>query len=240
MRLHFIVHEDFEAPGAYEIWAQNNDFKITYSRVYLNEALPSSAEDIDFLIVMGGPQDPDTSPEMCPHFNSLAEQSIIKKAIEANKVVIGVCLGSQLIGQALGAKFEHSPEREIGKFPIMLTEYGITNSKFSHLGKMTEVGHWHNDMPGLTPNAKIIAFSAGCPRQIIEYSKLVYGLQCHMELTSEVVELLIQHSEAELNQAHHYKFVNSREELQNHDYKEMNQNLFIFLDKLKDEYSKQH
>lgn len=240
MRLHFIVHEDFEAPGAYEIWAQNNDFKITYSKVYLNEALPSSVEDIDFLIVMGGPQDPDTTLEMCPHFNSLAEQSLIRKAIEANKVVIGVCLGSQLIGQALGAKFEHSPEREIGKFPIMLTEYGITNSKFSHLGKMTEVGHWHNDMPGLTPKAKIIAFSVGCPRQIIEYSKLVYGLQCHMELTIEVVELLIQHSEAELNQAHHYKFVNSREELRNHDYQEMNQNLFIFLDKLKEEYSKQH
>lgn len=177
---------------------------------------------------------------MCPHFNSLAEQSIIKKAIETNKVVIGVCLGSQLIGQALGAKFEHSPEKEIGKFPIMLTEYGMTNSKFSHLGKMTEVGHWHNDMPGLTPNAKIIAFTAGCPRQIIEYSKLVYGLQCHMELTSEVVELLIQHSEAELNQAHNYKFVNTREELRNHDYHEMNQNLFIFLNKLKEEYSKQH
>lgn len=61
-----------------------------------------------------------------------------------------------------------------------------------------------------------------------------------MEFTSEVVELLIQHSEAELNQAHHYKFVNSREELRKHDYQEMNQNLFIFLDKLKDEYSKQH
>jgi GMP synthase (glutamine-hydrolysing) len=71
---------------------------------------------------------------------------------------------------------------------------------------MTEVGHWHNDMPGLTPNAKIIAFSAGCPRQIIEYSKLVYGLQCHMELTSEVVELLIQHSEVELNDAHNYNW----------------------------------
>jgi GMP synthase (glutamine-hydrolysing) len=187
---------------------------------------------------MGGPQSPDTTLDMCPHFNSLAEQVIIKKAIEANKVVIGVCLGSQLIGEALGAKFEHSPEREIGKFPIMLTEYGIIHSKLSHLGKMTEVGHWHNDMPGLTSNAKIIAFSAGCPRQIIEYSKLVYGLQCHMELTSEVVELLIQHSEVELNDAHNYKFVNTREELRNHDYQEMNQNLFIFLDKLKEEYSK--
>ncbi len=56
---------------------------------------------------------------MCPHFNSLAEQAVIKKAIQANKIVLGVCLGSQLIGEALGAKFEHSPEREIGKFPIM-------------------------------------------------------------------------------------------------------------------------
>lgn len=152
--------------------------------------------------------------------------------------MLGICLGSQLIGEALGSQFEHSPEKEIGKFPIMLTEYGVKDSLFSHLGKMTEVGHWHNDMPGLTSNAKIIAFSAGCPRQIVKYSKLVYGLQCHMELTPEVVELLIQHSATELDQAPAYKFVNTREELRNHDYQEMNQNLFIFLDKLKDEYLK--
>ncbi|MFX7194194.1 glutamine amidotransferase, partial [Acinetobacter baumannii] len=62
--------------------------------------------------------------------------------------------------------------------------------------------------------------------------------QCHMELTPEVVELLIQHSATELDQAPAYKFVNTREELRNHDYQEMNQNLFIFLDKLKDEYLK--
>ncbi len=238
MHLHFIVHEDFEAPGAYEIWGQNNHCKMTYSRVYLNDPLPSKVEEIDFLIVMGGPQSPDTTVEMCPHFNSLAEQAVIKKAIQANKIILGVCLGSQLISEALGAKFEHSPEREIGKFPIMFTESGVNHSLFSHFGKMTEVGHWHNDMPGLTSDAKIIAFSAGCPRQIVEYSKLVYGLQCHMELTPEIVELLIQHSVTELNQAHDYKFVNTREELRSHDYQEMNQNLFIFLDKLKDEYLK--
>ncbi|MFH4242666.1 glutamine amidotransferase, partial [Acinetobacter baumannii] len=58
------------------------------------------------------------------------------------------------------------------------------------------------------------------------------------ELTPEVVELLIQHSATELDQAPAYKFVNTREELRNHDYQEMNQNLFIFLDKLKDEYLK--
>lgn len=50
-------------------------------------------------------------------------------------------------------------------------------------------------MPGLTPEAKIIAYSEGCPRQIIEYSKLVYGFQCHMEFNREVIELLIASSE---------------------------------------------
>ncbi len=47
-----------------------------------------------------------------------------KKCIEANKAIIGVCLGAQLIGEALGAPYEHSPEKEIGSFPITLTEEG--------------------------------------------------------------------------------------------------------------------
>ncbi len=51
---------------------------------------------------------------------------------------------------------------------------------FSHFGKTLEVGHWHNDMPGLTPEAKIIAYSEGCPRQIVAYSDRVFGFQCHM------------------------------------------------------------
>ena len=238
MHLHFIIHEDFEAPGAYEEWAIQEQFDISYSRVYLGDPLPRSVEHIDFLIVMGGPQNPNTTLQECPHFNALAEKELIKKAINAHKVVLGICLGSQLIGEALGAKFEHSPEREIGKFPITLTEYGLNHPKFLHLGAICEVGHWHNDMPGLTDQAKVIAYSEGCPRQIVEYSNLVYGFQCHMELTPPVVELLIQHSEHELNKADQYSFVDSRELLRAHSYKEMNQKLFIFLDLLKAEYSK--
>ncbi len=56
MRVHFIVHESFEAPGAYETWAINQGHDVTYSRVYAGDRLPDDAVGIDFLIVMGGPQ----------------------------------------------------------------------------------------------------------------------------------------------------------------------------------------
>ncbi|CAM7198165.1 Putative glutamine amidotransferase class-I [Klebsiella pneumoniae] len=165
MRVHFIVHESFEAPGAYETWAINQGHDVTYSRVYAGDRLPDDAVGIDFLIVMGGPQDPDTTLEACPHFNAKAEQALIASAVKTGKAVIGICLGSQLIGEALGAPFSHSPEKEIGKFPLTLTEDGSKDEMFSHFGKTLAVGHWHNDMPGLTPEAKIIAYSEGCPRR---------------------------------------------------------------------------
>ncbi|WP_313683738.1 type 1 glutamine amidotransferase [Pantoea sp.] len=232
MRIHFIVHEYFEAPGAYETWANKAGHQVTFSRVYLGEILPDDVTGIDFLIVMGGPQDPATTREACPHFDSVGEQAVIAAAVAAGKVVIGICLGSQLIGEALGASFSHSPEREIGKFSVTLTDAGKAHPLFSHFGDVLDVGHWHNDMPGLTQDAQILAFSEGCPRQIVAYSDRVFGFQCHMELTTDVVERLIQHSEHELSRAAEYRFVDTPETLRNHDYDEMNQVLYAFLDKV--------
>lgn len=101
---------------------------------------------------------------------------------------------------------------------------------FGHFGEVLDVGHWHNDMPGLTADSKIIAYSEGCPRQIVAYSDLVFGFQCHMELTREVVALLINNDD--LSDAEKYRFVDKPETLLNHDYDEMNQKLHEFLDKL--------
>ena len=184
------------------------------------------------LIIMGGPQSPATTLKECPWFDAQAEMRLIGRAIEAGKTVIGVCLGSQLIGEALGAAFCHSPEKEIGKFPVRLTDAGKANPLFKDFGHELNVGHWHNDMPGLTPQAKVLAYSEGCPRQIVQYGERVYGFQCHMELTPEVVELLIEHSPNDLRRAAEFRFVETAEKLRSHDYREMNQVLFSFLDKL--------
>ena len=232
MHIHFIIHEHFEAPGAYEVWGENRGCSMSYSRVYQGDPLPEDLQSTDLLIIMGGPQSPATTLQECPWFDAQAEIRLIGRAIEAGKTVIGVCLGSQLIGEALGAAFCHSPEKEIGKFPVRLTDAGKANPLFEDFGHELNVGHWHNDMPGLTPQAKVLAYSEGCPRQIVQYGERVYGFQCHMELTPEVVELLIEHSQNDLRRAAEFRFVETAEKLRSHDYREMNQVLFSFLDKL--------
>jgi GMP synthase (glutamine-hydrolysing) len=241
VRIHFVIHESFELPGAFETWARTRDYSISYSRVYDHEPLPMSVLGLDLLVVLGGPQSPATTKDECPHFDAKAEIALISKAIESNKAVIGVCLGSQLIGEALGTRFEQSPQKEIGKFPITLTDEGLRNSKFAHFGRILEVGHWHSDMPGLTQDCSLVAYSEGCPRQIIEYSRLVYGFQCHMELTREVIELLIASAEHELPTLAHHKFVQQPDALRDNDYTDMNKKLFVFMDKLVQDYkARQH
>lgn len=236
MRVHFVIHEFFEAPGAFETWRKARGHEASYSRVHAFEPLPRSVEDIDLLVVMGGPQSPSTSLEECPHFDAAAERALITRCVDARRAVVGVCLGAQLVGEALGARHERSPEKEIGKFRITLTDVGKSNAKFAHFGDTLDVGHWHDDMPGLTASSKIIAHSEGCPRQIIEYGDLVYGFQCHMEFTPEVIERLIAKSEHELSSSSHRRFVQQPATLRANDYRAMNEKLFGFLDRLMEDY----
>lgn len=232
MHVHFIVHELFEAPGAFETWAASRRHTVTYSRLYLGESLPRTIADVDLLVVLGGPQRPDSSREQCLRFDAAAERRLIQQCVSTNKAVVGVCLGSQLLGEALGAPYEHSPETEIGNFPIWLTEAGKANDKFSHISDTVTVGHWHNDMPGLTPDAKVIAYSRGCPRQIVEFSEFMYGFQCHLEFNAEVIEFLIEASQSELSDRQEHNFVQQAAALREYDYTGMNNILFAFLDKL--------
>ena len=237
MRIHFVVHESFEAPGAFEQWAKHRGYGIGYSRLYAGEALAETIDDIDMLIVMGGPQTPDTTTAECPHFDAQAESRVIAACIDADRAVIGVCLGAQLIGEALGARFEHSPETEIGSFPITLTADGLASDRFAGFERSFHVGHWHNDMPGLTAESKVLATSAGCPRQIVEYGPLVYGFQCHMEFNRTVVEGLIEHAADELVALSERRFVQPPEELRRNGYDAMNDMLFTFLDRLTADYA---
>lgn len=82
-----------------------------------------------------------------------------------------------------------------------------------------------------------MATSTGCPRQIVAYSNLVYGFQCHIEFNPEVIELLIAEEENILSNNVTHKYVQKPDEIRSYNYTEMNSKLFQFLDKLVTEYS---
>ncbi len=157
MRIHFIVHEVFLKRPA-PICAGLTRAAI---RPAGREFMPGircrrMLKVFDMLVVLGGPQSPRTTLAECPWFDAHAEKNLIARAIAAGRIVVGICLGSQLIGEALGAPVMQKPgKKEIGHYPIILTTAGLQDDNIAHFGSSVVVGHWHNDMPGLTPAAEV-------------------------------------------------------------------------------------
>src|SRR5260221_6067567 len=119
MHILCITHADFESPGAIEIWAKQFKYSFTVCRPYKSDNC--LAHSFDMLIVMGGPQ----SPLRINEYPYLKEEiALIQRTEQEDKIILGFCLGAQLIGEALGGKTSKSPEKEVGVFNITLTPEG--------------------------------------------------------------------------------------------------------------------
>lgn len=224
MRILCITHADFESPGIIETWARENGSTFRIVKPYQGDTLPT-IDDVDFLIVMGGPQ----SGTKCEEFPYLFDEiALIKTAIDKKKRVLGFCLGAQLIGEALGAPTERSPEKEVGVYPIHLTQAGKTDALLEGLPAVFDVIHWHNDMPGLLPDSELLAYSEGCPRQIVRYRPQVYGFQCHLEIPLEGIEIMIAAVPEDLKPS---RYTQSAEALLLQDYDAINQRMITILDR---------
>lgn len=223
MRILVIIHADFERLGAIHTWLNKKGCDLMEVHPYRGEVLPKMA-DFDGLIIMGGPQD---LKEIEKYDYLQKELSLIQNAIHTHKLVLGICLGAQLIAESLGAKTESSPEREIGIFPVQLTEAGYSDQITRHFPEQFKVGHWHNDMPGLPAGAKVLATSLGCPRQIICFRPYVYGLQCHFEFTIENIRALLEHQSEDLPSG---RFVQNKQALLEYPYQAINKLMWLFLD----------
>ena len=230
MKILYLLHEAFEQPATYLDWARARGYETDQVHVYLKEPIPSEISGYDMLIVMGGPQTPDEDREHFPYYDPKEEIALIQRFVREKKAVLGACLGAQLIGQAFGAPYEHSPHREIGAIPMHLTEEGRKDPLLKAFADGMNIGSWHGDMPGLTGEARVLAFSEGCPRQIIRYSDRAYAFQCHPEFTPEAVEALIA-SERNLEEdSKKYPYVKNASQLREDSYGQMNAALCDFLD----------
>jgi GMP synthase (glutamine-hydrolysing) len=215
MKILYLLHASFELPGVIESWASEKGHQQIYISTFKGEKIPSTSS-FDLTVAMGGPQ---SAVHMDEASYLKDEIDLIRNAMKAQIPVLGFCLGAQLIGAALGAHAERSPFKEVGVFPIALTEEGMRDPLLANSPKELSVFHWHNDMPGLTKEAVILAKSAGCPRQIIRYSPLAYGFQCHPEMTQQIANELVNKCANDLAPG---KYVQTREEILGYDYYALN------------------
>ncbi|AUT01364.1 amidotransferase [Nostoc sp. CENA543] len=227
MKIHYLQHVPFETPASIEQWALKHKHSLFATRFYAQDSLPT-IEDFDWLVVMGGPMN-IYEDEQYPWLTQ--EKRFIAQAIAANKMVIGICLGSQLIADVLGSKVYRGKYKEIGWFPIELTDAARKSTIFGDLPQKFTVFHWHGDTFDLPTGATRLAYSAACQNQAFIYDEKVLGLQFHLESTPESVSQIIENCGDELVDG---KYIQQASEMLTpaDNFTQINTVMFSILDKL--------
>src|SRR5258706_5115245 len=121
MKIHIIQHVAFEPPGLITGWAWSNDHALSYTHLFAKNIYWPATSEFDVLVILGGPMGVDEEDR----FEWLnAEKKFIQQVIAADKMILGICLGAQLLAEALGAKVFPNPGKEIGFFPVTKTVAG--------------------------------------------------------------------------------------------------------------------
>lgn len=194
MRIHYLEHVPFENPANIEKWAKDRGYPLSATRFHCSDSLPEISS-IDWLVIMGGPMN-IYEENKYPWLTQ--EKKFIEQAIKREKVVIGVCLGAQLIADVLGEKVFPNQYKEIGWFPIQFTKEARASSLFDFLPQELNVFHWHGDTFELPAGATRLAQSEACDNQGFIYNKKVLALQFHLEVRPNNVRQIISHCKNEL------------------------------------------
>ncbi len=194
MRAHCIMHVPYEGLGIIENYMNENDINISYTRIYEKDEF-LEPEDVDLMILMGGPMsvyEEDIYPWL------KIEKLFIRKVIDAGKKVLGICLGSQLIAEVLGAKVYPNKIKEIGWFPVYKTAEAKTQTIVGKFEDDTMVFHWHGDTFDLPKGAVHLFRSEHCMHQAFIYDNRVVGLQFHLETTPETLQGMLDAGKSEI------------------------------------------
>ena len=166
------------------------EHQIDCEVVNVEEAPIPDPGGYDALIVLGGPQHvpaEDKYPYLVP------EKALIRKAVEQDVPLLGICLGGQLLAHALGAEVRRHSMIELGFFEVQLTDEGLTDPLFQGLPDHQQIFHWHVDVFDIPTGGVRLATSENAPNQAFRYGRRAYGLQYHIEVTPDMFHTWLQY-----------------------------------------------
>ncbi|MBN2616261.1 MAG: type 1 glutamine amidotransferase [Bacteroidales bacterium] len=226
MRIHILQHVVFEDAGVVEEIAAETAYPVSFTRFFESFYLPDP-DHFDVLVIMGGPMN-IFEEEKYPWL--AAEKEFIQRCIRAKKKILGICLGSQLLADALGADVYRNPEKEIGWYPVSKHPDG-THDLLKLFPDKLPAFHWHGDTFDLPEGAYPIFTSEATRYQGFIMNDLWIGLQFHWETLPRSVEALLHFAADDLTPGKYVQSLETIRQKKNH-FSEIKKSLRLLLNYL--------
>jgi GMP synthase-like glutamine amidotransferase len=185
MKFLVIKHVIVEGLGIFEQFCHQAGVTVDTVELEKGDKFPS-LDGYSALWVMGGPMnagDIDAYPWLAE------EKALIRHAVsDRNLPYMGVCLGAQLLADALDGAVGFMLTPEVGLLPITLTEAGCNHPLMLGLPQTYQVLQWHGqEVTRLPAGATVLASSSQCQVQAFAIGERAFGLQFHSEVTEVTV-----------------------------------------------------
>jgi GMP synthase - Glutamine amidotransferase domain len=195
MNIAILKHFDFDDESAIAGWCRSKGHPYTLIEPSAEDSLPNM-NSFELLIVLGGPMsvyEEESYPWLA------AEKRFLRDAIEADKKILGICLGGQLLAEALGGRVFRNEHKELGFHPI--ERNGNEHPLFAGMPEKFHSYQWHGDAFELPEDALPLASSEACRNQAFAYGPRILGLQFHLETTRSCAETMLERWSGEIKEA---------------------------------------